>query len=231
MMTAPAWQWNEAKQIGTDYENVDEVRAYDHRMGELRDIPAENQTILNLLRLPPGAAVLEIGTGTGAFAREAARAGHRVTALDISPVMLAYAAERVREERLAGIRFVQAGFLTYGHAGEPFDAVVSGLALHHLPDLWKFNALKRIHDWLRPGGRFLLQDVVFDPGPEGFAAYFDRLTAAMPADSRQPFIRHIRQEYSTLTWIMEGLLRRGGFAVEQSWQLSDFMSQYLCRAG
>ena len=48
--------------------------------------------------------------------------------------MLAYAAERVREEGLAGIRFVQAGFLTYGHAGEPFDAVVSGLALHHLPD-------------------------------------------------------------------------------------------------
>ncbi|MFA5206700.1 MAG: class I SAM-dependent methyltransferase [Lentisphaeria bacterium] len=229
-MTAPAWQWNEDQQIGTDYANVAEVRAYDRRMGELRDIPAENRAILALLQLAPGAAVLEIGTGTGAFAREAARAGHRVTALDISPVMLDYAAERAREDGLAGIRFVRAGFLTYEHAGEPFDAVVSGLALHHLPDLWKFHALKRIHGWLRPGGRFLLQDVVFDPGPEGFAAYFDRLAAAVPTDSRQPFIRHIRQEYSTLAWILEGLLQRSGFTVEQSWRQPDFMAHYLCRA-
>jgi len=109
--------------------------------------------------------------------------------------------------------------------------VVSGLALHHLPDLWKFHALRRIHDWLRPDGQFFLQDVVFAPEQEIFGTYFDRLTAAVPADSRQPFRRHIRQEYSTLTWIMEGLLQRSGFAVEQTRQLSEFMFQYLCRAG
>ena len=34
----PAWQWDEKQQIGTDYENVTEVEAYDRRMREVRDV-------------------------------------------------------------------------------------------------------------------------------------------------------------------------------------------------
>ena len=92
----PVWQWDEAQQIGTDYENVAEVEAYDSRMREVRDVGAENRRIIEMLQLQPGAHVLEIGTGTGAFARDASPLCAQVTAIDISPVMLEYAAQRAR---------------------------------------------------------------------------------------------------------------------------------------
>ena len=42
----PSWQWDELTQIGTDYEDVAEVRAYDERMAALRDRAAENRRVL-----------------------------------------------------------------------------------------------------------------------------------------------------------------------------------------
>jgi putative AdoMet-dependent methyltransferase len=74
----------------------------------------------------------QIQRGTGAFARAAARRCRRVVALDVSPVMLEYAAQRAREAGITTIDFREAGFLTYERQGEPFAAAVSQLALHHL---------------------------------------------------------------------------------------------------
>ena len=88
-----------------DYADWAEVRAYDERMALLRDIEAECAAILDTLDLAPGAGLIELGTGTGAFARAAARRGHVVHAVDVSPVMLAYASERAGREGLSGITF------------------------------------------------------------------------------------------------------------------------------
>src|SRR5687768_17854910 len=57
-------------------------------------------------RLAPGRAErwLDIGTGTGAVALRAARAGARATGIDLSPVMVDTARRLAREQRL-GIRF------------------------------------------------------------------------------------------------------------------------------
>jgi hypothetical protein len=40
------------------------------------------------------------------------------------------------------------------------DAVVTTLALHHLPDFWKGMALKRVHGMLKRGGRLYIHDVI-----------------------------------------------------------------------
>jgi len=169
----PAWEWDEIRQVGTDYADVAEVERYDRRMGEFRDFAAEDASILEELALPGPGRVLEIGTGTGHFARAAAKAGHRVTAVDVSAVMLEYAASRARAERLRGVEFRRAGFLTF--PGEPgsFDAAVSVAALHHLPDLWKAVALRNVHRALKPGGRFVLRDVVFSWEGAAHAASFE----------------------------------------------------------
>ncbi len=230
MNKQPVWQWNEMQQIGTDYTDVVEVERYEKRMGEFRNLPAEDAVILAALDLPKGAHLLEIGTGSGHFARAAAQAGYRVTALDVSPTMLQYAAERARSENLTGITYCHAGFLTFDGQPATFDAAVSVAVLHHLPDLWKSIALQNIHRVLKPGGKFFLSDIVFsskqrDPRPQ-----FDAFINALPAGMREATIGHIAKEYSTLDWIMEGLLERAGFQIERIVDAKAPLIQYHCIA-
>ncbi len=223
------WYRDEVRQIGTDYASVDEVASYDARMRKMRDVEAENREILASLKVSPGSSVLEIGTGTGAFARTAARQGIRVTALDISPVMLAYAEQCAKKEGLSDIRFLRAGFLSFEAEKESFDGAVTGLALHHLSDTWKAVALRRLADALKPGARFCLNDVVFRWKPGGSPEdYFARIVELAPG-SRSNFARHIAEEFSTLEWIMDGLLERAGFIIEQKSCQHDFLFSYCCR--
>lgn len=227
METPFSWQWNEIQQVGTDYTDVAEVERYERRMGEFRDLAAEDAAILKTLALPAGSRILEIGTGTGHFARAAAKAGHAVTAADVSPMMLQYAAKRAQAEG-AAITFVHAGFLTLPPALAHHDAVVSVAALHHLPDLWKAVALQNINRMLKPGGRLFLGDVVFSWKGENHPASFDAFVNDCPAGMRMEAARHVAKEYSTLGWIMEGLLRRAGFRIVEAVSGKAAFVRYLC---
>ncbi len=230
MNEQPVWLRNEFQQINTDFSDAAVVKQYEERMGEFRDLPAEDAAILSVLALPAGSHILEVGTGTGHFALAAARAGHRVTAVDISPAMLEHAAARAKAEGLTGIEFCHAGFLTLPVPPATFDAAVSVAVLHHLPDLWKAVALRNIRQALKPGGRFLLCDVVFSANGDDPRPQFDPFLATMPPSMRDRAAGHIATEFSTLDWIMEGLLTRAGFAVERIVNLQASLIQYLCRA-
>ena len=223
------WRRDEFQQIGTDYGSVEEVAAYDERMRAMRDIDAENRAILELLNLTKKSAVLEIGTGTGAFARTAAKACSHVTALDVSEVMLKYAALKAREEKLGNIDFLHAGFLSFDYPLHTFDAAVSSLALHHLPDVWKLVALEKIFATLKPDGIFHLFDVVFDWGNGSPEKYFRRVVESAP-ESRKNLAMHIAREFSTTGWIMTGLLTRAGFVIESDVRRGEFLRAYTCRA-
>lgn len=229
-MSIPRWQWDESVQRGTDYASVERVREYDERMAALRNVAAEAGTIIELLELGPDDAVLEVGTGTGAFARVAARRCRKVIALDVSPVMLHYAAERAREEGLTNIDFREAGFLTYQHEGAPLDAVVTQLALHHLPDAWKLIALQRLAGFLRADGRLYLTDVVFpDSAQADWAGYFERLVDSTPASSRAEMACHLRQEFSTFDWMMRDIIVHAGFSIESAEVERGFLAHYLAK--
>jgi 2-polyprenyl-3-methyl-5-hydroxy-6-metoxy-1,4-benzoquinol methylase len=227
-MDTPQWQWNEIQQVGTDYADVAEVEAYDRRMATFRDVDSENRTVLETLSLSPGAAVLEIGCGTGRFARMAAAQGHEVTALDVSQAMLNYVAAQAKAESLR-IAVQHAGFLTMQVAPNHYDAVVSVAALHHLPDVWKYAALRRIHRCLRPGGQFILRDVVFAPGDDDLNACLERFVDSCPEALRSGAIGHVAKEYSTLGWIMEGLLTRAGLTILSARQEGESFMVYHCR--
>lgn len=223
------WYWNEFRHVGTDYASREEVAAYNSRMRQFRDIDAENERFVSILNLPANASVLEIGAGTASFSRHIAKSCRDVTAIDISPMMLDYAESRAKEENLKNITFANAGFLSFDNQGKLYDAAITGLALHHLPDTWKAVALRNIHSWLKPKGTLLLLDVVFqwheNEQPE---EYFERITPRAPGSVDQ-FERHIAQEYSTLAWIMEGLLERAGFEIENDICENEFLHCYLCR--
>ena len=229
MNVQPAWLRNEFQQINTDFADTAVVEQYEERMGEFRDLPAEDAAILSSLALPSGSHILEIGTGTGHFALAAARAGHRVTAVDISQPMLEHAAARAKNEDLSYIEFRHAGFLTLPFPAATFDAAVSVAALHHLPDLWKAVALRNIRLALKHGGRFLLRDVVFF-SHDDLCSQFDPFLAALTPTMRDRAAGHIADEFSTLDWIMEGLLARAGFDIEQVVNDQAPLIQYLCKA-
>ncbi|MBN2132318.1 MAG: class I SAM-dependent methyltransferase [Sedimentisphaerales bacterium] len=227
-MDSPEWQWNEMQQVGTDYADVAEVEAYDRRMATFRDVDCENRSVLAALSLAPGSSVLEIGCGTGRFARMAAAQGHAVTAADVSKAMLDYVAARAEKEGLR-IDVQHAGFLTLPLAPEGYDAVVSVAALHHLPDVWKAVALRRIHRGLKPGGQFILRDVVFAPADDDFDGCFARFVNSFDESMRSGAAGHVAAEYSTLDWIMAGLLKRAGFTILSARQEGESFTAYHCR--
>ena len=230
MNEQPNWQWNEIQHVGTNFADAVEVERYERRMGEFRDLAAEDAAILTALALPPNSHILEIGTGTGHFARAAAVAGHRVTAVDISPAMLEHAEKRAKLEGLTTIEFHHGGFLTFSAAPATFDAAVSVAVLHHLPDFWKAVSLQNIHRMLKPAGLFVLRDVVFSWEGEDYRRPLDAFINAMPDGMRKAATGHVAKEFSTLDWIMEGLLIRAGFRILKIVADHAPLIQYLCRA-
>lgn len=240
MRETPAWLYDEMKQIGTDYENISEIRAYDERMAKIRDVDRELREVLDLLDLTPEATVLEIGTGTGEFPIAAVERCSRVIAADVSFPMLRYAEEKAKE-RLRGlgrdgdidrIEFVKGGFLTYEHQGEPLDAVVSQFVLHHLPDFWKQVALFRIAEMLKDGGKLYIRDVVYSFSAADYEKFFDGYLSRMEEiggeGTPEDIVIHIRDEHSTIGWVLEGMIERAGFAIERADYRAGFLATYLC---
>ncbi len=240
MREIPAWLYDEMKQIGTDYENISEIRAYDERMAKIRDVDRELREVLDLLDLTPEATVLEIGTGTGEFPIAAVDRCSRVIAADVSLPMLRYAEKKARErlrelgrdEDFERIEFVRAGFLTYEHEGKPLDAVVSQFVLHHLPDFWKQVALFRIAGMLKDGGRLYIRDVVYSFDAADYEKFFDGYLSRMAEiggeGTPEDILIHIRDEHSTMGWIMEGMIEKAGFAIESADYRAGFIATYLC---
>jgi ubiquinone/menaquinone biosynthesis C-methylase UbiE len=230
-MTLPQWQYHEPDHPGFDFDALAE--GYDQSMQKYRDIQGEIQEILDYLDLRSGQTVLEIGTGTGEFALAAARRCARVYAVDLSAGMRRYAQEKAKVRGVLNVSFLQGGFLTYQHQGAPLDAAVTQIALHHLPDFWKQIALIRIAGMLKEGGRLCLRDVIysFDPREHEsfFEEYMSRTQATMDSDFADRIASHVRAEYSTMNWIMEGLIERAGFKIERADYKKGMFALYLCR--
>lgn len=125
--------------------------------------------------LGPTPDVLDLGAGTGLFAAliAAGRPGARLTLVDLSPAMLDRAAERFSAMR----DVVPPTLLVADYAAEmpagPFDAVVSALSIHHLPDPDKRAVLAMAYARLRPGGLFVNAEQVAGRTPAEERA-FDR---------------------------------------------------------
>jgi tRNA (cmo5U34)-methyltransferase len=104
----------------------------------------------------PARTILELGIGTGETTRRvlAFHPDARLTTIDSSAEML----ERPRPGfPTADLRH---GRLEDPLPPGPFDLVVTALAVHHLDGAGKRDLFRRIADVLRPGGRFVLADIV-----------------------------------------------------------------------
>ncbi|MBZ0161440.1 MAG: class I SAM-dependent methyltransferase [Notoacmeibacter sp.] len=113
------------------------------------------ERMLDMTNVKSGSRVLDVAAGAGeqtmAAARRVGPSGY-VLASDLSPGILAFAAENAR---LAGFKNVDI-VVKDGEAldeidAEPFDAVISRVGLIYFPDQHK--ALSGMRNQLRPGGR------------------------------------------------------------------------------
>jgi ubiquinone/menaquinone biosynthesis C-methylase UbiE len=221
---------------GQDFFSPEVIRAYDEKHAQFRNIEKDNDQILDLMNVQAGQTVIDLGAGTGNFAIQAARRGAKSIAVDISQNMLDYAREKAQKAGVAkNMDFRLGGFLSYEHPDAPVDAVESQMALHHLPDTWKQVAMQRVANMIKPGGVFFLMDVVFTFDPKNYKNYFNGILDAFgrKTDDKEfsNFETHIRQEYSTMDWVMEGILRRAGFTIEKYEVLGEFIGKFLCRKG
>ena len=128
-----------------------EVPAYD----ELQDAVAEATVGIRAER------VLELGVGTGQTSKRV---------LDLHPEAELFGIDESAEMLVAASADVAAADLRVSRLQDSlpegsFDLVVSALAVHHLDGASKADLFARVADRLRPGGRFVLGDVVVPDNP------------------------------------------------------------------
>jgi tRNA (cmo5U34)-methyltransferase len=107
--------------------------------------------------------VLDLGTGTGETAARILgnHPDARLTGVDESAAMLCAA-----RAALGNAPALLVARLEDPLPRGPFDLVVSALAVHHLDGAGKTDLFRRVSRVLRPGGRFVLGDVVVPEDPD-----------------------------------------------------------------
>lgn len=143
------------EQIRHEWSAVAEDWGEEERLQRLEEAAGvASERLLDMARVGPGDAVLDLGTGVGEPAATAAgrvAPGGHVVGVDLSPRMVEIGRRRLDRLGVTGVE------LRVGDAGRPdfppetFDAAVSRWVLMLVPDL--VGALGRIRDVLVPGGR------------------------------------------------------------------------------
>jgi ubiquinone/menaquinone biosynthesis C-methylase UbiE len=137
---------------------------------------------LNLARIAPGEAVLDVGCGTGTLAIAAARrVGDQGTmqGVDPSPELVARARKKARRAGV-DVAFTVARGEQLPVADSSFDVVLSTLVFHHLSHDALRASVAEIRRVLKPGGRLLAVDIGGPQddkrtmhGPRGHRVAFD----------------------------------------------------------
>ena len=187
--------------------------------------------------------VLDLGAGFGALTEQILTRYPRatVTCVDGSAEMMKLARERLAPYgqrvrlHLADLTFPSWPDALHG----PFHAVVSALAIHHLPDERKQQLYHEVFGLLSPGGLFLNNDVVTSPPllQEQFATLWYREIQAQEQRSRgvQRSLAAIQAEMQELLRVADHAnhltpldvqldwLRAAGFqSVDCVWKYLDF---------
>ena len=181
---------------GSSWKDAEVARKFlDERR---RAIPLGEELVAMLLRLarhfvPQAARVADLGCGDGFLARAVLSEFPTAHALliDHSEPMLRRAHEAMQP--FSGRYEIRHGDLSESLRGVigdyPFDLIVSGYAIHHLPTTRKRSLYREVFDLLRPGGLFVNVEHVASATLELEAvhdeAYIDHIVTVTGQDREQ----------------------------------------------
>ena len=120
--------------------------------------------IITAARLTCSDHVLDIGAGTGLLTLAAAPRVAHVTAVDISPAMCRHLEREFDQRSINHADVITASASDLPVADASFDVVLSNYCFHHLKDRDKRRALSEAIRVLRPDGRLVIGDMMFQVG-------------------------------------------------------------------
>lgn len=124
-----------------------------------------------VLRLKPGARLLDLGCGPGLYSHRLARQRVSVTGIDVSSRSVDYATAVATEENLPA-KFIKGSYLDQALGGDYDSAILIYEDYCALSPEQRKELLKRIHSSLKPGGR-----LVFDvTAPPRFSQFVDGIS-------------------------------------------------------
>jgi len=151
-----------ARQAGT-FEDTRLNTAFTERLGQLVDFAGPT----------PDDVCLEVACGTGLVARALARRTRHVTALDLTPEMLATGKAAADAEGVLNVVFQEGDATRLPFLGGSFSLVLSRFSLHQVAEPEQVVAeMVRV---CRPGGRVVVADLVRKPGLPGDPDRMERL--------------------------------------------------------
>lgn len=158
----------------TPLANIKVREAFEHLTAQ------ENRFILTMMGDVRGLRILDVGAGLGEASVYLALKGARVTANDISPVMLERCAALGRQHGVVIDTLLgKAGSFDYGE--KRFDIVYGANILHHLEDKKAF--LQAVHRALISGGRFFFYDpLAYNPAIN----IYRRLASKVRTEDEEP---------------------------------------------
>jgi ubiquinone/menaquinone biosynthesis C-methylase UbiE len=229
------WMYNEFKHCGVDYSDKKQADGYDLLHQKFRNYEKEFEDMLDFTGLSntQDMSIIDLGCGTGASTFFASNKFKTVFAVDVSDAMIAQARKKAYDDNIKNLNFHIGGFLSYKHKSPAVDVIITKHAFHHLPDFWKQIALFRMNKMLKTNGILYICDVAFNLDSNNYKVKIDNWINGFEAfagkELRSEVETHIRDEYSTFNWILEGMFSRAGFLMEKNRSSDGFVTEYLCR--